>query len=99
MRRVLTTVLFLCSALAVRAQESNSIQPTYPSSSTAATGNSSEASPNTPWLPIGINAEVGSLAFSSETGKTNLMSAGLGVSSGYDDNALSNNADKIGNVS
>ena len=53
----------------------------------------------TPWLPTAINGEYGSLQFASEAERSNILSGGLSLATGYDDNALSNNKDRIGNVS
>src|ERR1700730_5526260 len=60
-----------------------------------------DASPTStiPWLPVQINGQMGSLAFSSESERTNLLTGGLSLSTSYDDNALSNNADRVGNIS
>ena len=51
----------------------------------------------TPWLPPKINGQVNSLAFSSESRQTNLLSVGVALSTIYDDNARSNNSHPVGN--
>jgi hypothetical protein len=52
----------------------------------------------TPWLAT-VNGDSGSLAFSSEAERVNLLRAGLALSSGYDDNAFSTATNHVGNVS
>jgi hypothetical protein len=51
--------------------------------------------PNTPWLPVGLNGETGSLGFSGTSAESQ-FAVGLAASALYDDNVLSNNADKVG---
>jgi hypothetical protein len=66
---------------------------------TAGYVDTSEAvSPATPWLPTALNGETGSLAFESESARSNLLSSGLTLVTSYDGNALSNNAHRVGNV-
>jgi hypothetical protein len=50
------------------------------------------------WLAT-VNGDLGNLAFSSEAEKVNILSAGLVLSSGYDDNAFSTSTNRVGNVS
>jgi hypothetical protein len=50
------------------------------------------------WLAT-VNGDLGNLAFSSEAEKINILSAGLVLSSSYDDNAFSTNTNRVGNVS
>jgi hypothetical protein len=54
-------------------------------------------SPNTPWLPVGLNGETGPLAALGES-SDNQLSLGLTAGAIYDGNALSNNRDLVGNV-
>jgi hypothetical protein len=68
------------------------------SSDAVAANSSPSASPMTPWLPNAINGETGSLDFLSSSERSNWVSAGITVSSTYDDNALSTNNQKVGNV-
>jgi hypothetical protein len=49
------------------------------------------------WLAT-ANGDLGNLAFSSE-GTVNVLSAGLALTSGYDDNAFSTSRSHVGNVS
>jgi hypothetical protein len=57
------------------------------------------SNPNTPWLPVLINGETPSSAFSGELERNNQISGGLTVASGYDDNALTQNGGQVGNAS
>lgn len=68
------------------------------SNSENGSNSSPEASSMTPWLPSAINGETGSLSFLTNGERSNWLSAGITVSSTYDDNALSNNLQKVGNV-
>ena len=55
------------------------------------------ANPNTPWLPVLINGEAVSLLGDIE--RSNQLSVGMTVASGYDDNALTQNTRQIENAS
>jgi hypothetical protein len=57
------------------------------------------SNPNTPWLPVLINGETPTPAFSGELERGNQISGGMTVASGYDDNALSQNGRQVGNTS
>lgn len=56
-----------------------------------------QSSSPTPWRAT-VNGDTGSLAFSAEAERINLLSAGLAVSSVYDDNAFSTNSNRISNM-
>jgi hypothetical protein len=58
---------------------------------------SSQSSNQAPYHPT-VNGDSGSLAFSGEAERVNLLSGGVSLSSTYDDNALSTPGDKVGNV-
>jgi hypothetical protein len=74
-------------------------QPVSESDLSAANGATSATlgSPITPWLPNAVNGETGSISF-FEGGETNFVSVGIAMAGTYDDNAFSDNRDKIGNV-
>jgi hypothetical protein len=55
------------------------------------------SNPNTPWLPVLINGETISLL--GEIERSNQLSFGMTVASGYDDNTLTQNSRQIGNAS
>ncbi|HXM20974.1 MAG TPA: hypothetical protein VN948_06890 [Terriglobales bacterium] len=55
-------------------------------------------SPNTPWLPVGLNGETGPLGALGES-SDNQLTLGVTGATIYDDNSLSSNADRTGNLS
>jgi len=55
-------------------------------------------SPNTPWLPVGIQGELGPLSFLTE-GSVNMLSGGVALQTAYDDNALLSDDKSLGNSS
>jgi hypothetical protein len=56
------------------------------------------ASPETGWIPNAVNGETGTLSFLPRGERSNSLSAGITVVSTYDDNAFSDNRDKVGNL-
>ena len=67
--------------------------------SQGADAETNSSNPNTPWLPVLINGETPSSAFSGELERNNQISGGLTVASGYDDNTLTQNGGQVGNAS
>jgi hypothetical protein len=59
--------------------------------------NTDLSNPNTPWLPVLINGETVSLLGDIE--RSNQLSLGMTVASGYDDNTLTQSDRQIGNAS
>ena len=106
-------VAMLCAAIALgQSQVSGSSTSSGTSSSSAPaaaygyipitdhseTDTSTDVSnPNTPWLPVLINGETVSLLGDIE--RSNQLSAGITIASGYDDNTLTQSDRQVGNAS
>jgi len=89
------------SATSPSTSSSSAPAPAYgyiPLTSNAQTDTSTDVSnPNTPWLPVLINGEM--MPLLGEVERSNQLSIGMTVASGYDDNTLTQNDRQIGNAS